>query len=125
MGGGRRIQIPAAISTLYARLYIPLGPTPHFPDSHFPDTAPNSQATDPPDSAQGSLASLEVLGKRKAAPQKPPKKKPEKKPRRMYFMQISLYISTQILTLGGPRVEVEYEHEMETTPLTKETLANW
>ncbi|KAL1675560.1 RNA dependent RNA polymerase-domain-containing protein [Schizophyllum commune] len=40
------------------------------------DTAPNSQATDPPDSAQGSLASLEVLGKRKAAsgsPQRPAK----------------------------------------------------
>ncbi|KAL1661582.1 RNA dependent RNA polymerase-domain-containing protein [Schizophyllum commune] len=40
------------------------------------DTAPNSQATDPPDSAQGSLASLEVFGKRKAAsgsPQRPAK----------------------------------------------------
>ncbi|PCH44402.1 Mak16 protein [Wolfiporia cocos MD-104 SS10] len=49
------------------------------------------------------------LGKRKAAPriQKPPRKKPEKKARR------------------GPRVEVEYEHEMETVPLTKEVLASW
>lgn len=26
---------------------------------------------------------------------------------------------------GGPRVEVEYEHEMESVPLTKEALANW
>ncbi|EKM50362.1 uncharacterized protein PHACADRAFT_152270 [Phanerochaete carnosa HHB-10118-sp] len=50
-----------------------------------------------------------TLGKRKAPtrPSKPPKKRPEKKARR------------------GPRVEVEYEHEMETTPLTKEALANW
>ncbi|EPT00940.1 hypothetical protein FOMPIDRAFT_1121415 [Fomitopsis schrenkii] len=50
-----------------------------------------------------------TLGKRKAAPkpQKPAKRKPEKKARR------------------GPRVEVEYEHEVETVPFTKETLANW
>ncbi|KAH9935878.1 Mak16 protein [Epithele typhae] len=50
-----------------------------------------------------------VLGKRKAPskPQKPPRKGPEKKSRR------------------GPRVEVEYEHEMESVPLTKEVLANW
>ncbi|OCH91014.1 Mak16 protein [Obba rivulosa] len=51
-----------------------------------------------------------ALGKRKTAPsrtQKPPRKGPEKKARR------------------GPRVEVEYEHEMESTPLTKEMLANW
>ncbi|GBE86519.1 ribosomal L28e protein family-domain-containing protein [Sparassis latifolia] len=48
-----------------------------------------------------------TLGKRKAVPHKPPRKKPEKKARR------------------GPRVEVEYEHEMETVPLTKEALANW
>ncbi|KAI5893502.1 uncharacterized protein SCHCODRAFT_02538659 [Schizophyllum commune H4-8] len=46
----------------------------HLPSTQ--DTAPNSQATDPPDSAQGSLASLEVLGKRKAisgSPQRPAK----------------------------------------------------
>ncbi|KAI1796581.1 Mak16 protein [Ganoderma leucocontextum] len=49
------------------------------------------------------------LGKRKAPskPQKPPRKGPEKKARR------------------GPRVEVEYEQEMESVPLTKEALANW
>ncbi|TBU49212.1 ribosomal L28e protein family-domain-containing protein [Dichomitus squalens] len=50
-----------------------------------------------------------ALGKRKAPskPQKPPRKGPEKKARR------------------GPRVEVEYEQEMESVPLTKEALANW
>ncbi|KZT09867.1 Mak16 protein [Laetiporus sulphureus 93-53] len=50
-----------------------------------------------------------ALGKRKAAPkaQKPQRKKPEKKARR------------------GPRVEVEYEQEMETVPLTKEALSSW
>lgn len=26
---------------------------------------------------------------------------------------------------GGPRVEVEYEHEMESVPLTKEVLRSW
>ena len=30
-----------------------------------------------------------------------------------------------IYSVGGPRVEVEYEHEMESVPLTKEALANW
>ncbi|KAK7679473.1 hypothetical protein QCA50_017527 [Cerrena zonata] len=50
-----------------------------------------------------------TLGKRKAAPKskKPPRKGPEKKPRR------------------GARVEVEYEQEMESVPLTKEMLASW
>ncbi|KAI0653439.1 Mak16 protein [Cubamyces menziesii] len=50
-----------------------------------------------------------TLGKRKAPSRtdKPPRKGPEKKARR------------------GPRVEVEYEHEMESVPLTKEALANW
>ncbi|KXN81520.1 Protein mak16 [Leucoagaricus sp. SymC.cos] len=51
-----------------------------------------------------------TLGKRKAPPQPPksvPRKRPEKKAKR------------------GPRVEVEYEHEMESVPLTKSALANW
>ncbi|EIW58715.1 Mak16 protein [Trametes versicolor FP-101664 SS1] len=54
-------------------------------------------------------AKKSTLGKRKAPSRtgKPPKKGPEKKARR------------------GPRVEVEYEHEMESVPLTKEALANW
>ncbi|KAI0080174.1 putative MAK16 protein [Panus rudis PR-1116 ss-1] len=48
------------------------------------------------------------LGKRKGAPKsKPPRKGPEKKARK------------------GPRVEVEYEQEMESVPLTKEMLASW
>ncbi|KAF8074756.1 Mak16 protein [Lyophyllum atratum] len=50
------------------------------------------------------------LGKRKAssapAP-KPPQKRPDKKAKR------------------GPRVEVEYEQEMESVPLSKSALANW
>ncbi|KAI0372806.1 Mak16 protein [Pilatotrama ljubarskyi] len=54
-------------------------------------------------------AKKSTLGKRKASARtdKPPRKGPEKKARR------------------GPRVEVEYEHEMESVPLTKEALANW
>ncbi|CCM02553.1 uncharacterized protein FIBRA_04656 [Fibroporia radiculosa] len=51
-----------------------------------------------------------ILGKRRAASskaRKPPRTAPEKKARR------------------GPRVEVEYEHEMETVPLTKEAVASW
>ncbi|KAG5645721.1 hypothetical protein DXG03_005416 [Asterophora parasitica] len=50
------------------------------------------------------------LGKRKAssapAP-KPPRKRPDKKAKR------------------GPRVEVEYEQEMESVPLSKSALADW
>ncbi|KAG6897391.1 hypothetical protein C0992_002054 [Termitomyces sp. T32_za158] len=49
------------------------------------------------------------LGKRKAsapAP-KPPRKRPDKKSKR------------------GPRVEVEYEQELESVPLSKSALANW
>ncbi|KAI0675464.1 ribosomal L28e protein family-domain-containing protein [Trametes maxima] len=54
-------------------------------------------------------AKKSTLGKRKAPTRtgKPPRKGPEKKARR------------------GPRVEVEYEHEMESVPLTKEAIANW
>lgn len=51
-----------------------------------------------------------TLGKRKAPPQPPklaPRKRPEKKVKR------------------GPHVEVEYEHELESVPLTKSALANW
>ncbi|KAI0091766.1 ribosomal L28e protein family-domain-containing protein [Irpex rosettiformis] len=61
------------------------------------------------DSESGETKSKVALGKRKAAgkSQKPPRKGPEKKARR------------------GPRVEVEYEHEMESVPLTKDVLRNW
>jgi len=65
---------------------------------------------DDDESSEGGDESRKTaLGKRKGAPrsQKPPRKKPEKKARR------------------GPRVEVEYEHEMESVPLTKEALASW
>jgi len=52
-----------------------------------------------------------TLGKRKASTlprPKPPKSRPDKKPKK-----------------GGARVEIEYEHEMESVPLTKSALANW
>ena len=32
---------------------------------------------------------------------------------------------TPFIWQGGPRVEVEYEQEMESVPLTKSILANW
>ncbi|KAG9223769.1 hypothetical protein CCMSSC00406_0004890 [Pleurotus cornucopiae] len=52
-----------------------------------------------------------TLGKRKEAPpstkKAPPSKRPSKGRRQ------------------GPRVEVEYEHEMESVPLTRSALANW
>ncbi|KAF8972607.1 ribosomal L28e protein family-domain-containing protein [Flammula alnicola] len=48
------------------------------------------------------------LGKRKAPPaKKPTKPRPEKKIKK------------------GPRVEVEYEQEMESVPISKSALANW
>ncbi|KAG5336995.1 hypothetical protein C0989_011279 [Termitomyces sp. Mn162] len=49
------------------------------------------------------------LGKRKASAPvpKPPRKRPDKKSKR------------------GPRVEVEYEQELESVPLSKSALANW
>ncbi|KAJ7623386.1 Mak16 protein [Roridomyces roridus] len=46
-----------------------------------------------------------ALGKRKAAP--PSRKRPDKKPKK------------------GPRVEVEYENEVESVPLTRAALASW
>ncbi|KAJ6591730.1 Mak16 protein [Mycena vulgaris] len=49
-----------------------------------------------------------ALGKRKAAPpSKPSRKRPDKKPKK------------------GPRVEVEYENEVESVPLTRAALASW
>lgn len=68
--------------------------------------------SDDDESEEGAddAASKPALGKRKAntiPKAKPPKKRPEKKPRR------------------GARVEVEYEQEMESVPLSKEALANW
>ncbi|KAI8996373.1 Mak16 protein [Trametes punicea] len=61
------------------------------------------------DEDEESLRRKSTLGKRKAPSRtdKQPRKGSEKKARR------------------GPRVEVEYEHEMESIPLTKEALANW
>jgi len=62
------------------------------------------------DKSKSSQKKKTLLGKRKVPPHPPktaPRKRPEKKAKK------------------GPRVEVEYEHEMESVPLTKATLANW
>ncbi|KAI0343171.1 Mak16 protein [Trametopsis cervina] len=72
-------------------------------------TSDDEEEEDSGDDDEGRESKQNTLGKRKAPAklQKPPRKGPEKKARR------------------GPRVEVEYEHEMESVPLTKETLQNW
>ncbi|KAG6850550.1 hypothetical protein H0H93_011749 [Arthromyces matolae] len=56
-----------------------------------------------------NVPSKTLLGKRKASAAAPklPRKRPDKKTKR------------------GPRVEVEYEQEMESVPLSKSALANW
>lgn len=80
------------------------------------------------DGGEGGPKSKIALGKRKAPSkaQKPPRRKPEKKARRTYFTSMSIFSQTHVdIFVGGPRVEVEYEHEMESVPLTKEALANW
>ncbi|KAH9840112.1 Mak16 protein [Rhodofomes roseus] len=73
------------------------------------DESGEDESDDEDESGDEESADKTALGKRKAAPktQKPTKRKPEKKARR------------------GPRVEVEYEQEMETVPLTKDVLAAW
>ena len=40
------------------------------------------------------------------------------------FLHVSCFL-TPFTWQGGPRVEVEYEQEMESVPLTKSILANW
>ncbi|KAK7030771.1 protein MAK16 [Favolaschia claudopus] len=63
------------------------------------------------DSAE-KTGSKTALGKRKAAPQsKSSRKRPEKKPRRP--------------PREGARVEVEYENEVESVPLSRAALASW
>lgn len=59
------------------------------------------------DSEEGGKKKPSALGKRKAPAPKAAPKRPPKKSKR------------------GPRVEVEYEREEETMPLTREVLANW
>ncbi|KAG6902341.1 hypothetical protein C0995_001378 [Termitomyces sp. Mi166 len=68
-----------------------------------------SSAEEDSDDEDENTRSKTSLGKRKAsapAP-KPPRKRPDKKSKR------------------GPRVEVEYEQELESVPLSKSALANW
>jgi protein MAK16 len=65
-----------------------------------------------------------VLGKRKAkAPTKTPPRKKSEKPRSAFFLSASV-ITLNRLT-EGPRVEIEYEHELESIPITRSSLSNW
>ncbi|KZP26682.1 Mak16 protein [Athelia psychrophila] len=70
---------------------------------------PNDSEEEEDDSSEDKPAPKPSLGKRKAPslPSKPTQKRPEKKPKR------------------GPRVEVEYEQELESVPLTRSALDNW
>lgn len=60
---------------------------------------------------------------------RPPKSLHRNVPKRNRDVRPTLHIFIRICELtyftGGPRVEVEYEQEMESVPLTKEMLANW
>ncbi|KIK93286.1 hypothetical protein PAXRUDRAFT_145421 [Paxillus rubicundulus Ve08.2h10] len=73
-------------------------------DSEGEDSDDGDESTAGDDSRSKSKM---VLGKRKAKP--PATASPRKKPQKS----------------KGPRVEVEYEHEMASVPLTQSTLANW
>ena len=67
-----------------------------------------------------------VLGKRKVKPtaKAPPRKKLDKPGRSA--LSLSLFSLTHhFFCIGGPRVEVEFEQEMESVPLTRSALANW
>ncbi|KAJ7355417.1 Mak16 protein [Mycena olivaceomarginata] len=67
---------------------------------------------DDSDSAENT-GSKTALGKRKAAPpSKPSRKRPDKKPKKGPQAK-------------GARVEVEYENEVESVPLTRAALASW
>lgn len=65
-----------------------------------------------------------ALGKRKAAPpSKPSRKRPDKKIKSMLDLALSFQTTDSIAE--GPRVEVEYENELESVPLTRAALASW
>lgn len=49
----------------------------------------------------------------------------KRRPKVRSFPDIPSTLLTYPPCIEGPRVEVEYEHEMESVPLTKVTLANW
>jgi len=65
------------------------------------------------------------LGKRKPPNGKVPKQRPEKRSKSMsnFFHTVS-WLNVHYLS-EGPRVEVEYENELESVPLSKSTLASW
>ncbi|TRM67733.1 RNA dependent RNA polymerase-domain-containing protein [Schizophyllum amplum] len=66
------------------------------------DTAPNSQATDPPDSAEGSCASLVALGKRKSITSSP--QRPTKVPRLDSDQNVFLEVTPNIADPHAPFV---------------------
>ncbi|KAH7881796.1 Mak16 protein [Phlebopus sp. FC_14] len=83
--------------------------------SDLEDVADESEASSEDDGSDQNDNAVEeetrtkaVLGKRKAksSAKAPPRKKSDNSRR-------------------GPKVEVEYEHELESVPLTRSTLANW
>lgn len=41
------------------------------------------------------------------------------------YLLLRILTGFWFISSGGPRVEVEYEHEMESVPLAKSALANW
>jgi protein MAK16 len=68
-----------------------------------------------------------ALGKRKAPP---PARRPPKKAKRERISRFLIFLTRAALTdvdrlPGGPRVEVEYEQEVESVPLTRQALADW
>jgi protein MAK16 len=67
-----------------------------------------------------------ALGKRKAPPpaRRPPKKAKRTRISRFYFLTRAALTDADRLP-GGPRVEVEYEQEVESVPLTRQALADW
>lgn len=54
-----------------------------------------------------------------------PQERGQRRKRDVSAFMFSINIILNGFVPGGPRVEVEYEHEMESVPLTKEKLANW
>ncbi|KAJ7634176.1 Mak16 protein [Mycena polygramma] len=82
--------------------------------SDLEDVADNfSEGDEDEDDSDAEKDPKTALGKRKAPPSsKPSKKRPDKKPKKGPPAR-------------GPRVEVEYENEVESVPLTRAALASW
>jgi protein MAK16 len=66
-----------------------------------------------------------ALGKRKKHETSPPRKRPPKKANRKSLSIISSTYMQNNATPDGPRVEVEYEQEYESVPISKAVLSGW